>query len=257
MRTIAVTNQKGGSGKTTTAVNLAAALGGLGQRVLVVDLDPQGSASDWLLSIPRDPALRGLLDVFTGNVHVSDLVSDTDVPGVSLVPASAWLTSIDRQLAGEVGAEMLLRQSLAKVRGFDVVLMDCPPTLGFLAVAALVAADAVLVPVEARTMALAGLAGLVQTVERVRERLNPSLRVDAILPCRVDLRTNLSRDVVEQLRQRFGAQVLTATIRESVRLAEAPSFRQPINLYAPESAGAQDYQAAAEELVRRWSRNRR
>lgn len=257
MRTIAVTNQKGGSGKTTTAVNLAAALGELRRRVLVLDLDPQGSASDWF-GVTRDPSARGLLDVFTDNVHLADLVAGTDVAGVSVVPASAWLVSIEKQMAGEVGAETILRRAVRRLAAdYDDLLMDCPPSLGFLSIAALVAADAVLVPVEARTMALAGLASLVQTVERVRERLNPALVLDALLPCRVDTRTNLSRDVVEQLRERFGPLVLKAVIRENVRLAEAPSFHQPITVYAPESAGGEDYRAAARELVHRWQKERR
>jgi len=256
MRTIAVVNAKGGSGKTTTAVNLAAALGELGRRVLVIDLDPQGSASDWL-GVARDPTVRGLLDVFTDNASLTALTADTAVRGVAVVPASAWLMSADRQMAGEVGAETLLRRAVAKLRGYDDVLLDCPPTMGFLSVAALVAADAVLVPVEARTMALAGLASLVQMIERVRERLNPSLAIDALLVCRVDTRTNLSRDVVEQLRERFGSLVLRTVVRENVRLAEAPSFAQPITVYAPASAGSDDYRAAARELVHRWSQKRK
>jgi chromosome partitioning protein len=250
MRTIAVTNQKGGSGKTTTVVNLAAALAELRRRVLVIDLDPQASASAWFGQTITD---RGVLEVFTENVHLAALVAKTDVPGVDVIPASPWLMSVEKATAGEVGAETIFRRALGKLpASWDDVLVDCPPSLGFLAVAALVGCREVLVPVEARVMALAGVAALVQTVERVRERLNPSLSIGAILACRVDTRTNLSRDVVEQLRQRFGSLMLQTVIRENVRLAEAPSFHQPITTYAGDSAGAEDYRAAARELVRRW-----
>lgn len=249
MRTLAVINQKGGSAKTTTVVNLAATLGELGRRVLVLDLDPQASASAWL---GRMSAERGVLDVLTGNVHLADLVAPTDVVGVDVIPASAWLMGVEKALAGEVGSETLLRRALARLPAtWDDVLIDCPPSLGFLGVAALVGADAVLVPVEARVMALAGLASLVQTVERVRERLNPKLEIAAILACRVDTRTNLARDVLAQLRERFGPLVLKAVVRENVRLAEAPSFHQPITVYAPASTGSADYRAVARELVRR------
>lgn len=257
MRTIAVTNQKGGSGKTTTAVNLAAALGELRRRVLVIDLDPQASASDWF-GVARDPAARGVLEVFTGNVHLADLVAHTDVPGVDLIPASAWLMGVEKATAGDVGIETLFRRALARLPAtWDDVLIDCPPSLGFLAIAGLVGADDVLVPVEAHVMALSGLASLVQTVERVRERLNPALTISAILACRVDARTNLARDVLEQLRERFGPLVLQTVVRENVRLAEAPSFHQAITVYAPDSAGAEDYRAVARELVRRWQKGKR
>lgn len=252
MRTIAVTNQKGGSGKTTTAVNLAATLAELQHRVLLIDLDPQGSASAWM---NRTNDARGLLDVFTGNVHLVDLVTDTDVPGVSLVPASPWLVSIERTMAGEVGAETVFRRALARLPPhWDYVLADCPPAVGFLGVAALAGCQDVLVPVEAHTMALAGLAALLHTVERVRDRLNDALVIRAILACRVDGRTNLAREVVERLRDRFGPLVLTAIIRENVRLAEAPSFHQPITTYAPASAGAEDYRAVARELHARLAK---
>jgi chromosome partitioning protein len=251
VQTIAVTNQKGGSGKTTTAVNLAAALGELRERVLVIDLDPQASASAWFNRASEEKE-KGLLEVFTGNVHLSDLVADTDVPGVSIVPASPWLVGIEHTMAGKAGSQTVFRRALAGLRGeFSYVLVDCPPALGFLSVSALGACQSVFVPVEARVMALAGLASLMQTVEWVREQLNPDLALCGILACRVDTRTNLSKDVVARLRERFGALVFKTVIRESVRLAEAPSFHQPITVYAPQSAGAEDHRAAAREFVRR------
>lgn len=249
MRRIAVTNQKGGSGKTTTAVNMGAALGEAGRRVLVIDLDPQASATGWL---GVKEGGRGLLDVFTEGRDLGALVQPTESPGVDVVPASAWLVGVDKALAGEVGAETILRRALERLpQRWDFVLVDCPPSLGLLAVSALAACPEVLVPVETRVMALAGLAGLVQTVERVRDRLNPQLQLAGLLACRVDARTRLSQDVVGTLRERFAADVFKTVIRENVRLAEAPSFGKPITQYDPRSAGAEDYRAAAAELVAR------
>jgi chromosome partitioning protein len=238
-------NQKGGSGKTTTAVNLAAALGEKGVRVLLIDLDPQASATTWM---GADPSGRGLADVFTANGSIASNITKTSVPGVDLVPASSWLVGIERALAGEVGAELVFRRALAQLPAqWDEVLVDCPPSLGLLSVSALTGCQHVLVPVEAHVMALAGLASLWQTVERVRERLNGDLAVAGILACRVDTRKNLSKDVLATLKDRFGDLVFTTTIRENVRLAEAPSFKKPVTLYDAKSSGAEDYRALAAE----------
>ena len=249
MRTIATANQKGGSGKTTTAVNLAAALGEKGRRVLVVDLDAQASASLWLGV--KDGG-RGLLDALTDNGNLADLISQTDTPGVGVVPSSAWLVGAEKALAGELGAETILRRKLAHIQPgqWDYVLVDCPPTLGILTVNALVAVREVLVPVEAHVMALQGLAQLLQTVEVVRDRLNPSLRIAGILACRVDARTRHAQEVVEQLKGRFGNLIYNVAIRENVRLAECPSFGQPITRYDTRSSGAEDYRALAREVIR-------
>jgi len=253
VRSLAFFNQKGGTCKTSSAVSLAAAMGERGKRVLVVDLDPQASASSWLGV--KDGG-RGLFEVFTDNGNLVDLVHHTDVPGVELVPSSSWLVGLEKGLAGEPGAETILRRSFSRLPAdrWDFLFVDCPPTLGLLAVSALAACREVFVPVEASTMALSGLAGLLQTVERVRERLNPDLEVSAVLVCRVDSRTNLSRDVVDRLRERFGGLVLETVIRENVRLREAWSFSKPVTLYAPRSPGAEDYRAAAAELLKRTKR---
>ena len=253
LRTIAVSNQKGGSGKTTTAVNLSAALGEQGHRVLLVDLDPQASASAWLGFRDSD---RGLLEVFTDNVHLGSITHHTRIPNVDIVPASPWLVGVDKALAAEVGAETLLRTAFASLPArWDYVVVDCPPSLGLLAIAAFVACQSLLIPVETRVMALGGLTALLRTMERVRERLNPDLSLVGIVPCRVDLRTNLSRAIVRRLRERFADLIFDSTIRENVRLAEAPSFEQPITTYAPTSTGASDYRAVAAELREREHRS--
>jgi chromosome partitioning protein len=251
MRTIAITNQKGGSGKTTTAVNVAAALGEGGQRVLVVDLDPQGSATAWLGV--QAPA-RTVYDVFAEDAALLDVVvAETSAPGVALAPSGPLLTRAERNLGGDMEALAALRRALEQTPAdaFDLVLVDCPPAVAFLTPAALVGCRELVVPVEARVMALQGLASMVQTVDRLRSAFNAGLTLSGILPCRVDARTNLSREVVDALRTRFGPTVFTTAVRENVRLAEAPSHAQPITRYAPTSPGAEDYRAVAAELLAR------
>jgi chromosome partitioning protein len=248
MRVIAITNQKGGSGKTTTAVNLAAALGEHKRRVLVLDLDPQASASSWLGV--KDGG-RGLLDAFTDGRSLADLVTTTSAERVDIIASSSWLVGVEKALAVEVGAETTLHRGLGSLNGsWDYLLMDCPPTLGLLTVNALAAAREVLVTVETHVMALNGLARLLQTVDVIKERLNPAIRIAGILPCRVDIRTRHAQEVVEQLRQRFGALVYQAVIRENIRLAECPSFGQPVTRYDPHCNGAEDYRRLASEVIR-------
>lgn len=255
MRRILVANQKGGSGKTTTVVNLAAALAERGQRVLVVDFDQQANASQWL-GCPEGG--QDLLEAFTNNVNLVDIVRDTDVEGISLIPSSTWLAGVDRALANEPGAETIFRAKLDKLpKRWDVCLIDSPPALGIMTVSALVACNQVLVPVEVSALALRGLATLTETVGKVAERLNPKVAIDAVLACRVDRRRNLAGDVITELRKRLGRLVLKTEIRENVRLTEAPSFAKPITAYASSSYGAEDYRRAAAELLRRWKPTKR
>ena len=254
MRTVAVAMQKGGSGKTTTTVNLAAALAERGKRVLVVDVDPQANATSWFGV--RDPG-KGVFAALCENGSLSDILVRTGTEGVDLVPSSAWLVGAEKALAGEVGAETLLRRRLRAVAdSYDAALIDTPPTLGVLTVGALVAADEVLVPVEAHVMALNGLAQLLQTVDAVRERLNEGLRILGVAACRVDMRTRHSQEVVDELRKRFPAETFRTVIRENVRLAEAPSFGQPVTAYDTRSAGAEDHRALAAEVLGRWKKGR-
>jgi chromosome partitioning protein len=245
---MAVVNQKGGSGKTTTTVNLAAALGEMNRQVLVVDLDPQASASSWYRVSEEG---RGLLGTLTERSDLNALICTTEIDGVSIVPATRWLMAADKLLAGEEGAESRLVEALQQLNEeeWDYLLLDCPPTLGILTVNALAAATEVLIPVETHVLPLHGLAQLLETIEVVRERLNGELEIAGILACRVDRRTRLSLEIVEDLRQRFENLVYATVIRENIRLAEAPSFGLPITLYSNRSAGAQDYRSLAGDVL--------
>jgi chromosome partitioning protein len=255
MRRIAVANQKGGTAKTTTTVNLAAAVAELGTSVLVLDLDPQGNASRWLGVAPAsEEESRGLLDVLAPErgrrVTLEQLlVSSPTAAGVDVVAASPWLSTAEVVLSRETGGEMQLARALDTLPDrWGLVLMDCPPALGKLSVSALAAADEVLVPVETTAMPLEGVEALQDTIELVRKRLNPQLRLTAVLPSRVDRRTRLAADVVEALRERFGELVLDVEISASVRLAEAPSHQQPITTYAPSSTSADQFRRLAGAL---------
>ena len=249
--TIAVANQKGGCAKTTTAVNLAAALAELKQSVLLIDLDPQANASHWL-GAASDEA--GVFQLLTTKVAASALVVQTSTEGLSLLTGSRSLASIEKSLASELSAETLLKRRLASLKGsaFDYVLIDTPPTLGLMTVNALCAAQQVLIPVTTHVMTLSGVAQLMQTFDDVKEVLNPEL-----LPCRVDQRTRHSKDIVDALIERFGQQVLVARIRENIRLAEAPSFRKTILQYQPNSNVAEDFRALAHEVISHRSRSKK
>lgn len=196
MSIIAIINQKGGSAKTTTAVNLGATLTENGKRVLLIDVDPQGSSSKWLRCSNTE---KGIYNVFAENTCISDNIRDTSIEGLNIIPSSQWLIGIEKALASEVGAETILRRKLNELQGkWDYILIDCPPALGLLSLNALVAANEILVPLETRVMALDGLAQLLKTVEMVKDRLNPDLKINGIIPCRVDKRTRLSMDVIDE-----------------------------------------------------------
>ena len=250
MEIIAILNQKGGSAKTTTAVNLGSTLSEQDQKILLIDLDPQGSASIWL---GFKNTSKELFTLFTENVSILDIVNKTDVNGLDIILSSPWLISADKALSSEVGAEMILKNKLdvLDTKKWDYVLIDCPPNLGIMSLNALTAANKVLVPIETHIMAVQGLAQLLNTITTVKYRLNPSLEIDGILPCRVNKRTRLSKDIISDLRKRFNGQVYQTEIRESVKLAEAPSFGKPITLYDGKSSGAEDYRSLAHEIIKR------
>ena len=246
--TIAVANQKGGCAKTTTAVNLAASLAELKQKVLLIDLDPQANASQWL-GVASDE--RGVFELFTTKAAVNALLVDTNTDGLSLLAGSRSLASIEKAMAGELAVETRLKRRLAPLAslGFDYLLIDTPPTLGLMTLNALCAAQQVLVPVTTHVMTLSGVAQLMQTFDDVKEVLNPDLTLLGLLPCRVDQRTRHSKEIIDALIERFGEKVLAARVRENIRLAEAPSFRKTILQYQPNSNVAEDFRGLAREVI--------
>lgn len=250
MRTIAVVNQKGGSGKTTTIVNLGATLAEKGKKVLLIDLDPQYSATQWY---DVTDGGRGVFDIFAepDTTTLESLIFETSTGGLVLIPSSPWLVGAEKALSGEPGAEQCLKEKIKELpQGrFDYLLIDCPPTLGILTVNALNAVTEVLVPVECHVMGLHGLAQLWKTVELVKKRLNPELAVTGILACRVDRRTKHGKEVVERVREKFPDLAFKTEVRENVKLAECPSQGVPITAYAPNSHGAEDYRKLAEEVI--------
>ncbi|MGQ0552571.1 MAG: ParA family protein [Planctomycetota bacterium] len=252
MRRIAVINQKGGVGKTTTTVNLGAALARLGRRVLVCDLDPQ---SNLTVHFDLDPAseLPSLYDLLHGKAAFLDIVRPTRQPGLDVAPASIDLAGVELELVNTVGRETILRDALQAVvttdpQRWDYVLVDCPPSLGLLSLNALVACDEVLVPIQAEFFALQGLGKLLEIVELVRRRLNPALRISAMVSCRHDPSTKLGRQVLDDISKHFSNVLLQTVIRRNVKLAEAPSHGKTIFEYDPECRGALDYLALAQEL---------
>lgn len=248
----AVVNQKGGVGKTTTVVNLGAYLAALGSRVLVVDCDPQANSTGFVGEAPR---VEGLYEVLVHGEPVRERIVATDTQGVDLLPSSPELAGAEVELLGQDDPGGRLRAALGDVAaGYDYIFLDCPPSLGLLTLNALVAADAVLVPVQCEYLALEGLARLLNTVERVRSEANPRLQIFGLLMTMYDGRTSLSQQVAEEVRRHYPSLTFETMIPRNVRLSEAPSFGQSILDYDPLSRGAAAYQALAMEVVSRSPR---
>jgi chromosome partitioning protein len=251
-RIIAMCNQKGGVGKTTTTINLAAALAEYGRRVLIVDFDPQGAASVGLgvSTHELDNTVYNLLMDRRADIH--DIVVQTGVPGLDVLPANIDLSAAEVQLVGEVARESVLSRVLRPVADdYDVILVDCQPSLGLLTVNALTAAHGVLIPLECEFFALRGVALLIETIEKVRDRLNPRLEVDGIIATMFDPRTLHSREVVARVYEAFGDTLMHTVIGRTVKFPDASVAAEPITTYAPTHAGAVAYRQLARELVAR------
>jgi chromosome partitioning protein len=250
-RVVAVANQKGGVGKSTTAVNIGAAIAEGGRRVLIIDMDPQGNASTGL---GIDPGQRqvGTYQVVSQRVPIQEAVMETAVPGVWAIPSTIDLAGAEIELVGQISRETRLARAIDPVvQSYDFVFLDCPPSLGLLTINALSACDELIVPIQCEYYALEGLGQLLRNVRLVQQNLNPKLRLTGIIMTMYDSRTKLSEQVVAEVRRYFGPRVYDTVIPRTVRLSEAPGFGLPITIYDPNSKGAKAYRKLAEEFLRR------
>ena len=251
MQRIAVINQKGGVGKTTTTVNLGAALAHRGRRVLLLDMDPQANLT---VHVDKRPDLESntMTSLLVDDAKLADLVQPTSQEGLFVVPSDTSLAGVEQVLANRIGRETILREALDVFAGqgdFEFVLFDCPPSLGVLSANALVAADFVVIPMQAEYLSLQGMAKLLEVIQLVQKRLNPSVKIACVLPCMVDNRTNLSTEVLREIDTHFGPLLTRTRIRNNVKLAEAPSFGRTIFEHAPDSNGARDYASFCDEFL--------
>ncbi len=254
-RIIAIVNQKGGVGKTTTSINLAAALAAKGQRVLLIDIDPQGNASTGL-GISRADRQNTIYNVLTEGLPIDEAILPTDVPNLSILPSHVDLSAAEMEIGQTEGRTRLLRDAIeASASKFDYVMIDCPPSLNLLTINALSAARSVIVPLQCEFYALEGLSQLLKTIEMAKASINPALAIDGVMLTMYDRRNRLSAQVAEDVRKHLGRAVFETIIPRNVRIAEAPSFAQSVIDYAPNSRGAKAYLELADELLRKH-RNR-
>ncbi|MEW6743296.1 MAG: AAA family ATPase [Planctomycetota bacterium] len=256
MRIVAIINQKGGVGKTTTAVNLGAALARAGRRVLLVDVDPQANLSVHL-DVDVTGEIASIYDLLCGRRRAHELVCSTAQERLAILPATLDLAGAELELASAVGREVILREALERDRAeglldYDWLLVDSPPSLGLLAVNALTAADEVVIPIQAQYFALQGMSKLVEVIDLVRARLNRKLQIAGIVVCMYQGQTTLGREVLAEVRRFFGDKVFKTLVRQNVKLAEAPSHGRTIFDYAPASHGAEDYARLCDEVLERW-----
>lgn len=251
-RRITISNQKGGVGKTTTAVNIAAALSSRGEKVLVVDMDPQGNAST-AFDVDHHSGVPSTYELLFGECSIEDALVETNMPNLHCIPATIKLTAAETRLTNEFQREYRLRQVLKDPmivnQGYDYIIIDCPPALGLLTINAMTAVDEVLVPIQCEYYALEGVGQLLESINLIRDKLNPELHVSAVLLTMFDGRTRLARDVMEEVKKLFQTAVLKVHIPRSVRVSEAPGYGQTVTQYDHQSAGAIAYFEAAEELA--------
>lgn len=248
-RIIAIANQKGGVGKTTTAINLSACLAEKGQKVLAIDMDPQGNMSSGL-GLDKNSVEKTIYDLIIGESEVEEVLQKNALENLDILPANVDLSAAEIELIGIDEKEYIVKKAIEKIKdAYDYVIIDCPPSLSMLTINAMTTADSVLVPIQCEYYALEGLSQLIHTINLVKERLNPDLDMEGVVFTMYDSRTNLSMQVVENVKQNLSQRVYNTLIPRNIRLAEAPSYGMPINMYDAKSAGAEAYMQLAEEVI--------
>ena len=250
-KTIAIANQKGGVGKTTTSINLSACLAEKGKKVLVIDTDPQGNTTSGF-GIDKNNLENTIYDLILGECSISDCIIKNVISNISIVPSNVNLAAAEIELIGIDRKEYILKKEVDYIKEeYDFIIIDCPPSLNMLTINAMTTADSVLVPIQCEYYALEGLSQLIHTVNLVKERLNPELDMEGIVFTMYDSRTNLSAQVVENVKSHLNQKIYNTVIPRNIRLAEAPSYGLPINMYDPKSAGSEAYLTLAEEIIRK------
>ena len=248
-RIIAIANQKGGVGKTTTAINLSSSLASMNKKVLSLDMDPQGNMTSGL-GVDKDEAEKTVYDLIIGNAGVEECICKDALENIDVLPSNIDLSAAEIELIGVENKEYILKNEIDKVKDeYDFIIIDCPPALSMLTINAMTTADSVIVPIQCEYYALEGLSQLIHTIELVKERLNPDLEIEGVVFTMYDARTNLSLQVVENVKGYLHQNIYKTIIPRNVRLAEAPSHGLPINLYDPRSAGAESYRLLAQEVL--------
>lgn len=248
-RIIAIANQKGGVGKTTTAINLSASLAVKGEKVLVIDADPQGNTTSGF-GVEKNELENTIYELFLSECSINECILTDVIPGVSIIPSNVNLAATEIELIGVDKKEFILKKEIDWVKDkYDFIMIDCPPSLNLLTINSMTTADTVLVPIQCEYYALEGLSQLIHTINLVKERLNPELDMEGVVFTMYDSRTNLSMQVVENVKDNLKQKVFTTLIPRNIRLAEAPSYGMPIHMYDPKSAGAEAYMMLADEII--------